>query len=152
MSEKPNHPPERTWLIANAAVGVGVIGVSVYSQLHYAEWKASVSSTFIIQNDKTDEAIAILHSRTLRSAFSGYFLFLLGTIPFLVSFLRPRQLWISVLCLFFLMIPIHWYAGKVSYVASKFVDWKQIYPEWSPDSSVDLPNASAERPKTDTQQ
>lgn len=64
-------PPQRTWLIAVAAMCVGLIGASMFSLFHYAEWKASVRSAFILQNENIDDAIGVLESRALRSAFSS---------------------------------------------------------------------------------
>ena len=50
---------------------VGLIGASMFSLFHYAEWKASVRSAFILQNENTEDAIGVLESRALRSAFSS---------------------------------------------------------------------------------
>lgn len=145
-------PPQRTWLIAVAAICVGLIGASVFSVFHYAEWKVSVRSTFILQNEKTDHAIGVLESRALRSAFSIYFLFLLGIIPFIVSMLRPKPLWISIASIFLLLSPMVWYAGQISHVAWKFVDWEQIYPEWFSDTDGTRTIPGDGDPKTGTQQ
>lgn len=134
-------PPQRTWLVAVAAICAGLIGASVFSLFQYAEWKASVRSTFILQDERTDEAVGVLESQALRSGFSIYFLTLLGLIPFLVSRLRPKPLWISIASLFLLLCPLIWYGSQISHVAWKFVDWEQIHPEWFSDGD----------PKTGTQ-
>lgn len=145
-------PPQRTWLIAVASICVGLIGAGVFSVFHYAEWKASVRSTFILQNEKTDDAIGILESRELRSAFSVYFLLLLGLIPFLVSMLRPKPLWISIASIFLLLTPMIWYASQISHVAWKFVDWERIYPEWFSDTNETRTTFSDGDANTGTQQ
>lgn len=124
----------------------------MFSVFHYAEWKASVRSTFLVQGERTDDAITILKSRTLKSAFTIYFLFLLGTIPFLVSFLRLKPLWISIASIILLLTPMVWYGGKISHVACKFVDWNLIYPEWFSDNDVTPSMSSGDEPKTGTQQ
>ncbi|MBP6601637.1 MAG: hypothetical protein KA250_07535 [Verrucomicrobiales bacterium] len=144
-------PPQRTWLIAVAAMCVGLIGASMFSLFHYAEWKASVRSTFILQNENTEDAIGVLESRALRSAFSIYFIFLLGLIPFLVSMLRPKPLWISIVSILLLLTPMIWYGSQISHVAWKFVDWEQIYPEWFSDTNETRTISSDDDTKTGTQ-
>lgn len=146
------HPPQRTWLVAVAAISAGLIGASVFNVIHYAKWKVSVRSTFFLQSEKTDHAIEILQSQTLRSAFAIYYLFILGMIPFLVSFLRPRSLWISLASIFLLLSPMLWYGGKISQVAWKFVDWNQIYPEWFSEPGAAQSVSSGDGPQPDTQQ
>ena len=144
-------PPQRTWLIAVAAMCVGLIGASMFSLFHYAEWKASVRSAFILQNENTEDAIGVLESRALRSAFSIYFIFLLGLIPFLVSMLRPKPLWISIVSIFLLLTPMIWYGSQISHVTWKFVDWEQIYPEWFSDTNETRTISSDDDTKTGTQ-
>ncbi len=130
---------------------VGLIGASMFSLFHYAEWKASVRSTFILQNENTEDAIGVLESRALRSAFSIYFIFLLGLIPFLVSMLRPKPLWISIVSILLLLTPMIWYGSQISHVAWKFVDWEQIYPEWFSDTNETRTISSDDDTKTGTQ-
>ena len=130
---------------------VGLIGASMFSLFHYAEWKASVRSTSILQNENIDDAIGVLESRALRSAFSIYFIFLLGLIPFLVSMLRPKPLWISIVSILLLLTPMIWYGSQISHVAWKFVDWEQIYPEWFSDTNETRTISSDDDTKTGTQ-
>lgn len=146
------HPPQRTWLVAVAAISVGLIGASLFSVFHYAEWKASVRSTFLVQSERTDDAIKILESQTLKFVFTIYFLFLLGMIPFLVSFLRPKPLWISIASIILILTPMIWYGGMISHVACKFVDWNLIYPEWFSGNDVTPSMSSGDESQTDTQQ
>jgi hypothetical protein len=143
LREKMNktQPPQRTWLVAVAAISVGVIGASVFSVIPYAEWKASVRSSFLLQSAKTDRAIEILQSEVLRSAFSIYFVFILGMIPFLVSCLRPKSLWMSLAAIVLLLSPMLWYGGQISHVAGKFVNWNQMDPELGSAPSVARPVA-----------
>jgi len=146
------HPPQRTWLVAVAALSAGLIGASVFSVYQYAEWKASVRSRFLLQSEKTDDAIEILQSPTLKCAFAIYFLFILGTIPFLVSLFRPRSLWISIASIFLLLSPMLWYGGKISHVAWKLVDWKKFNPEWLPEPGAVRSVSGGDGPQTNTQQ
>jgi len=146
------HPPQRTWLAAVAAITTGWMGVAILSVIPHAEWKVSVRSTFLIQSEETDEAIEILQSKSLKYAFTMYSLFILGMIPFLVSFLRRRSLWISIASIFLLLCPMLWYGSKISQVAAKFVDWEQIYPEWFSEPSPAQSVSRGDGPQTNTQQ
>ncbi len=119
--------PQRTWLIAIATIGIGLIGAVVLSTFPLAEWKVSMKSAFFVQNAKTERAIQLLKSPALRVGFVIYFLALLGAIPFLVNCLRKKPVWISLVAIFLLMTPILWLGGKVSHLASKMVDWQTLY-------------------------
>jgi fatty acid desaturase len=119
---------DRIWVTAIVVFVIAFWMAMISYVREYALFKSSAREYFLLQNEKTDYAIAVLQDWNLLRVFVIYSAFLIGLAPVILHRLVKR-LWIGLLIVGILFLPLCWYGGQVTRVFGKFLDWNALFSD-----------------------